>query len=88
MQRCAMPSPPHTKKWSAPLRRSLRTCFGAFLLFGTSTQSGSETPCRASARRSSGRPPSMLLPEWAMTAIELIATARPWCWQLRRRGPP
>ena len=41
MQRCAIPSPPHTKKWSAPCSSRRRTCFGALRLFGTSAQSGS-----------------------------------------------
>ena len=40
MQRCTMPSPPHTNTRSAPFSTARRASFGAFLLLGTSNQSG------------------------------------------------
>ena len=85
MQRCAIPSPPHTKKCSAPCSSSRRTCLGALRLFGTSTQSGSVTPFWASTRRSSGSPPSTVLPPWAMTAI-LLTPPSPGAPPHRRHG--
>ena len=70
MQRCAMPSPPQTKNCSAPCSSSRLTCLGAFLLFGTSTHSGSvDSRGHSSVRRSCGSPPSMVFPAWAITAM-------------------
>ena len=73
MQRCAIPSPPQTKKRSAPAAQASAPAW-APLLFGTSTHIGSRTPWRASARRSSGRPP-VRLPPCAITAT--VLTGRP-----------
>ncbi len=67
-QRWTMPSPPQTNTSSAPSFSALRACFGAFLLFGTSYQSNSSTPCSASSERSWSRPPPSDFFWWATTA--------------------
>ena len=38
MDRCTIPSPPQTKIRSALASSAFSTCFGAYLLFGTSRQ--------------------------------------------------
>ena len=55
--RWTIPSPPQTKRSSAPSSSARRTWAGALRLFGTSNQSGSVTPSASRTRRSSGRPP-------------------------------
>jgi hypothetical protein len=68
MQRWTIPSPPHTRIRSAPCFSAWRTCFGAFLLFGTSNQAGSVMPAASSAWRNSVRPPPSDFRRWAITA--------------------
>ena len=83
-QRCAMPSPPHTKNRSTPSESRRLTCFGALRLLSTSAQSGSLTPCAASVRRSWGRPPSSVLPACAMTPTRFMRRSSALSWRRRR----
>ena len=78
MQRCTMPSPPHTNTRSAPSASALRTRFGAFFDFGTSYQRGSTTPSAASTERNSVSPPPRVLPECATTATDVTAFVPLW----------
>ena len=57
---------------SAPASMAFRTRLGARLLLGTSNHSGSTIPCSASRRRSSIRPPPVVLPVCATTATVVI----------------
>ena len=86
MQRCTMPSPPHTKIRSASCASALSTCLGARRLFGTSRQNTSDDAAAlrvlgaapAGRRRGSCR-------EWAMTATRFTGGLR--CrWARARRA--
>ena len=81
MHRRTVPSPPQAKTRSAPAPSARRTWSGAFLAFGTSYHSGSSTPARASARRSSGRPPPRRFSAWATTATFMRRAARGATWR-------
>jgi len=84
MQRCTMPSPPHTKIRSALPRSAFSTCFGAKRLFGTSRQKMSPTPRSASVRRSSESPPPSVFPLCAMTAMRAAGRREVTCGQIFR----
>ena len=83
MQRCTVPSPPHTKTRPAPFSSASRAQSGACLLFATSNQ-GDRYPAASRRSRNSPIPPPNVFPECAITATVLICP--PFVPSERRRG--